>query len=43
MRALEKDRARRYDSPTALAADITRYLTDEPVLSLTAVGIVSNG
>ncbi len=33
MRALEKDRARRYDSPTALAADITRYLTDEPVLA----------
>ena len=33
MRALEKDRARRYDSPTALSADITRYLTDEPVLA----------
>jgi eukaryotic-like serine/threonine-protein kinase len=33
MKALEKDRARRYDSPTALAADITRYLTDEPVLA----------
>ena len=33
MKALEKDRARRYDSPTALSADITRYLTDEPVLA----------
>jgi eukaryotic-like serine/threonine-protein kinase len=33
MKALEKDRARRYDSPTALAADIRRYLTDEPVLA----------
>ncbi len=33
MKALEKDRARRYDSPTSLAADITRYLTDEPVLA----------
>ena len=33
MKALEKDRARRYDSPTALAADITRFLTDEPVLA----------
>jgi eukaryotic-like serine/threonine-protein kinase len=33
MKALEKDRERRYDSPTSLAADITRYLTDEPVLA----------
>jgi eukaryotic-like serine/threonine-protein kinase len=33
MKALEKDRARRYDSPTALAADIKRHLTDEPVLA----------
>ncbi len=33
MRALEKDRARRYDSPNALAADIQRYLHDEPVLA----------
>jgi len=33
MKALEKDRARRYDSPTALAADIGRYLADEPVLA----------
>jgi non-specific serine/threonine protein kinase/serine/threonine-protein kinase len=33
MKALEKDRARRYDSPIALAADIQRYLHDEPVLA----------
>ncbi len=33
MKALEKDRARRYDSPNALAADIQRYLDDEPVLA----------
>src|SRR5208283_3054757 len=33
MKALEKDRARRYDSPNAIAADITRYLNDEPVLA----------
>ncbi len=31
MKAIEKDRARRYNSPGELAADITRYLTDEPV------------
>ncbi|MCC6320998.1 MAG: serine/threonine protein kinase [Phycisphaerales bacterium] len=31
MRALEKDRARRYDSPGNLAADIQRYLQGEPV------------
>ena len=33
MKALEKDRERRYNSPTSLAADIIRYLTDEPVLA----------
>ena len=33
MKALEKDRARRYDSPSALAADIQRYLHDQPVLA----------
>lgn len=33
MKAIEKDRARRYDSPIALAADIQRYLDDEPVLA----------
>ncbi len=31
MKALEKDRARRYDSATAMAADIQRHLQDEPV------------
>ncbi len=33
MKALEKDRTRRYDSASALAADITRYLTGEPVMA----------
>ena len=31
MKALEKDRNRRYESPNALAADIERYLRGEPV------------
>ncbi len=31
MKALEKDRERRYESASALAADIRRYLNDEPV------------
>jgi serine/threonine protein kinase len=31
MAALEKDRGRRYQSPADLAADIERYLADEPV------------
>ncbi|GAB5406997.1 MAG: hypothetical protein Aurels2KO_52280 [Aureliella sp.] len=31
MKALDKDRARRYASATAVAADIHRYLDDEPV------------
>ncbi len=33
MKALEKDRARRYESPSALAEDIRRYLEDLPVLA----------
>jgi tetratricopeptide (TPR) repeat protein len=33
MKALEKDRNRRYDTPGALAADVLRYLSDEPVLA----------
>ncbi len=33
MRALEKDRSRRYGSPAELAADIRRHLADEPVLA----------
>jgi non-specific serine/threonine protein kinase/serine/threonine-protein kinase len=31
MRALEKDRTRRYGSPSDLAADVRRYLRNEPV------------
>src|SRR5262245_23788223 len=31
MKALEKDRNRRYESASALAADVGRYLSDEPV------------
>jgi serine/threonine protein kinase/tetratricopeptide (TPR) repeat protein len=33
MKALEKDRARRYETATGLALDIQRYLADEPVLA----------
>jgi eukaryotic-like serine/threonine-protein kinase len=33
LKALEKDRSRRYGSPSDLAADIKRYLNDEPVLA----------
>ncbi len=31
MKAVEKDRTRRYGKPTELAADIERYLTNQPV------------
>ena len=31
MKALEKDRTRRYESPSALARDVERYLQQEPV------------
>src|SRR5206468_257031 len=31
MKALEKDRTRRYETASGLAADIQRYLNDEPV------------
>ncbi|HXY37143.1 MAG TPA: protein kinase, partial [Planctomycetaceae bacterium] len=31
MKALEKDRTRRYESASGLAADVQRYLNDEPV------------
>ncbi|HVK11237.1 MAG TPA: tetratricopeptide repeat protein, partial [Gemmataceae bacterium] len=31
MKALEKDRARRYETATGFAADVRRYLDDEPV------------
>ncbi len=32
-KALEKDKARRYSSAAELAADIRRYLTDEPIVA----------
>ncbi|HEY7089950.1 MAG TPA: tetratricopeptide repeat-containing protein kinase family protein, partial [Tepidisphaeraceae bacterium] len=31
MKAMEKNRTRRYDSPSALASDLQKYLTDQPV------------
>src|SRR5262249_60880037 len=31
MKALEKDRNRRYETASAFAADVERFLTDEPV------------
>ena len=33
MKALEKDRNRRYETADAFAADVQRYLTDDPVLA----------
>lgn len=33
MKALEKDRTRRYGSPSDLAADLARHLRDDPVLA----------
>jgi serine/threonine protein kinase len=33
MKALEKDRNRRYESASAFASDLSRYLADEPVLA----------
>ena len=33
MKALEKDRTRRYDTPTSFAADVRRYLAGEAVLA----------
>jgi len=33
MKALEKDRTRRYETANSLAADLTRYLNDEPVVA----------
>jgi eukaryotic-like serine/threonine-protein kinase len=33
IKALNKDRSRRYESASAFAADIQRYLSDEPVLA----------
>jgi len=36
MKALEKDRTRRYDTAAAFAADVQRYLAEEPVLACPA-------
>jgi hypothetical protein len=33
MKALEKDRRRRYETPDALASDVARHLSNEPVLA----------
>lgn len=33
MKALEKDRRRRYETPDAFASDVARHLTNEPVLA----------
>jgi WD40 repeat protein/serine/threonine protein kinase len=33
LKALEKDRARRYDSANGLAADVRRYLDNEPIVA----------
>jgi serine/threonine protein kinase/tetratricopeptide (TPR) repeat protein len=33
MKALEKDRSRRYETASGFAADVQRYLVDEPVLA----------
>jgi len=33
MKALEKDRVRRYGTPSELAADVNRYLCNEPVIA----------
>ena len=39
MKAMEKDRARRYGTPAELAADITRYLRHDPVVARPATSI----
>ena len=33
MKALEKDRKRRYGTPSEIAADLRRYLNHEPVMA----------
>ena len=33
MKALEKDRTRRYDTASGLAADVQRFLNDEPIVA----------
>jgi serine/threonine protein kinase len=44
MKAIEKDRTRRYPSASDLAEDIERYLRDQPVLASHLAGVVpANG
>lgn len=43
MKALEKDRARRYGAPSEVAADIRRYLNHEPVLARPASAAYRSG
>lgn len=43
MKALEKDRSRRYGGPSDLAADIRRYLNQEPVLARPASAAYRSG
>ncbi len=43
MKALEKDRSRRYGAPSELAADIRRYLNHEPVLARPASAAYRSG
>ena len=43
MKALEKDRARRYGTPSELAADIHRYLNHEPVVARSASAAYRSG
>jgi non-specific serine/threonine protein kinase/serine/threonine-protein kinase len=43
MKALEKDRTRRYGTPSELAADIRRYLDHEPVLARPATAAYRSG
>ena len=43
MRCLEKNRARRYETPTALAADIARHLNNEPVVARPPGGLYRLG
>jgi len=39
LKALEKDRARRYGTPTELAADVERYLSSRPVVARPASAV----
>ena len=43
MKALEKDRTRRYETALSLARDVQRYLADDVVEAPAAIELVSNG